>query len=49
MATSENQEKSRDFGGLISEGFSLWLKSQIICAKSYPKHYPPKEKTRLKD
>ena len=27
-------------GGLISEIFSLWLKSSKKCAKNYPEHYP---------
>ena len=28
-------------GGLISESFSLWLKSPKKGAKNYPEHYPP--------
>ena len=31
-------------GGLISESFSLWLKSPQKGAKNYPDHYPTKEK-----
>ena len=31
-------------GDLISERFSLWLKSPIECVKHYPEHYPFKEK-----
>jgi hypothetical protein len=30
-------------GGLISESFSLWLKSPKKGVKNYPEHYPLKE------
>ena len=31
-------------GSLISESFSLWLKSSKNGAENYPEHYPSKEK-----
>ena len=31
-------------GVLISESFSIWLKSPKKRCKNYPEHYPPKEK-----
>ena len=34
---------AQDKGGLISESFSLWLKSPKKGAKNYPEHYPSKE------
>ena len=37
-------QQSKTKGGLISESFSLWIKSPRKCANKYPDYYPPTEK-----